>query len=377
MEVDEALEAFAATAADLDYALLSAQEGNFAAMPGQSREGALAILKRAADQLRDASDDLVDKAKVSPQAMGAPAKATTSAVGQVFGAAKAVASTTDERVARVKILSSAKDVASAIERLINAGRAVSNNPTEPELNNNLNSALLVANEEIDKLLAAVQNMGAGSEECDAAADVIAKGAIESLTGFGMGSTADLQELADELAALTKALDAAIGQVADSARNNPKALGGAASLTASTMPPIMKTANNAAAKTTDAVVSEHILVSGKKLADDTISALQTAKGVTANPGDYHRDQQLSNAVKAVKEDIRELLKAVDAAIPGKKELIEAQEKINSATDRLVHPSAPRGNAQVPFSLFISLFIYLSELFARCFYINYQSAEGFSL
>ena len=49
MEVDEALEAFAATAADLDYALLSAQEGNFAAMPGQSREGARAKIKPAAD----------------------------------------------------------------------------------------------------------------------------------------------------------------------------------------------------------------------------------------------------------------------------------------------------------------------------------------
>lgn len=171
MEVDEALEGFAATAADLDYALLSAQEGTFAALPGQTREGALALLKRAAEQLRASSDELVDQAKVSPQAMGSPAKATTNATGQVFGAAKAVASTTDERAARVKILASAKNVATAVERLINAGRAVSNNPSEPELNNNLNTALLAENEEIDKLLAAVENMGAGSEECDAATDV--------------------------------------------------------------------------------------------------------------------------------------------------------------------------------------------------------------
>lgn len=175
--------------------------------------------------------------------------------------------------------------------------------------------------------------------------IISKGAVEALTGFGTGSTADLQELAEELAALTKALEASVSQVADAARNNPKALGGAANLTASTMPPILKTANNAAAKSNDAMASEGILIAGKKLADATIEALQTAKGVTANPNDYHRDQKLSASVKSVKEDIKELLNAVDAAIPGKKELMEAQDTINSATDRLIHPSAPRGNSQM--------------------------------
>lgn len=148
-----------------------------------------------------------------------------------------------------------------------------------------------------------------------------------------------------MVALTKALEAAISQVADSARNNPKALGGAANLTASTMPPILKTANNAAAKTTDALASETILVAGKRLADNTIEALQAAKAVTAHPNDYHRDQKLTTAVKNVKDDIKELLKAVDGATPGKRELIEAQEAIAAASQRLVHPSAPRGNAQM--------------------------------
>ncbi len=53
----------------------------------------------------------------------------------------------------------------------------------------------------------------------------------------------------------------------------QALGGAANLTASTMPPILRTTNNAAAKTSDADASEHILASGKKLADDTSNLLQ--------------------------------------------------------------------------------------------------------
>jgi len=82
-----------------------------------------------------------------------------------------VASTTDDRVARIKVMTSAKNVATAIERLINAGRAVSNNPSDTVLNNNLNTAFLGANNEIDNLLSAAQNMGAGSEECDNASEV--------------------------------------------------------------------------------------------------------------------------------------------------------------------------------------------------------------
>lgn len=196
--------------------------------------------------------------------------------------------------------------------------------------------------------------------------------MELLSGYSSGTTADLQELADELTALTKALDAAVSQVADAARNDPKvfllflllflscllhdvwshtkptqlqALGGAANLTASTMPPILRSANNAAAKTTEAEASENILGVAKRLADDTTAVLHAAKGLTANPNDYHRDQQLAQTVKGVKEDIRDLLKAVDAAIPGKSELLDALERINAAIARFLHPSAPRGNPQV--------------------------------
>jgi len=77
--VDQALETFAATMADFDYSLLSAQDGTFVPTSSQSREGALELLKRACEQLRAATDDLVDKAKVSPQAMGPPAKVASPA----------------------------------------------------------------------------------------------------------------------------------------------------------------------------------------------------------------------------------------------------------------------------------------------------------
>jgi len=346
MEVDEAMQDFAAAQADLEYALHSAREGSFEPLKGQTRDGAIELLQLSTRALRDASDDLVDKAKVSPQAMGTPAKATTSAVGQVFGAAKAVASTTDSKPAQTKILGAAKNVAVSVERLINAGRAVSTNPSDAELNNNMNTAQAAVGSAIDQLLTAATNSGAGSDECDNASEVILRGALEILTGYAGGAgSADLQELAEELETLCKALNAAASQVADSARNNPKALGGAANLTASTMPPILKAANAASTKSPDAVAGENILNAGKKLADDTADFLQAAKGVAASPDDSSAGQQLSQGLRTVKDDITELLHSVDAAVPGKRDLLEAQMVINAATNRLTLASVGTGNSQV--------------------------------
>ncbi len=85
--------------------------------------------------------------------------------------------------------------------------------------------------------------------------------------------------------------------------------------------------------------------------------QAAKGLAAAPQDKQRDHQLSLASKGVKEDIKELLKSVDAAIPGKKDLMAAQQKILAATNRLTQPSIGRGNPQVP------LFAYFFPPFLR--------------
>ena len=93
----------------------------------------------------------------------------------MFGAAKAVASTTDSRPAQTKILTAAKGVASETERLINAGRAVSVNPADESLNSNMHAADNAVQAAIAVLLAAAGNAGAGSEECDAAGEQIRKG----------------------------------------------------------------------------------------------------------------------------------------------------------------------------------------------------------
>ncbi|KAL6051699.1 hypothetical protein QOT17_019055, partial [Balamuthia mandrillaris] len=344
MEVDQALEDFAAYQADLEHALISAQDGSFEPIAGQTREGAMSALKIACEQLKEATNQLTDAAKVSPQAMGPPAKATTSALGQVFGASKAVASTTDSKRVQTKILSAAAEVAAAVQKLINAGRAVSNNPSDNDLNSVMNVAFAESDNAIDQLLLAATNAGAGSEECDTAGEQIMQHALELLNGIG-SSNADMQELAEELAACCKALESAVTQVADNARNHPKDLGASASLTASTIPPVLKTTNNAAGKAPDQTTSANILAAGKQLAEDTTAVLSVAKAVTASPGDATKDQELSNSVKAVKTDIESLLKAVDAGVPGKKDMMDAQEVITSAIGRMLKPGLETDNPQV--------------------------------
>ena len=238
MEVDEALERYHASLADLEFQILSASQGNFQAVPGATREGAMELLEIACRSLQQASGELANKSQVSPKAMGPPARATTDAVDQVMSAAKGLASTTDSRATQVKILEAARDVGGETERLVQAGRALSINTNDPGLHKNVGKARDGVNLAIEELLAAASNAGAGAGECEKAAKEVLQQAQIELTGVG-GSGDDLQDIADDLASACRALESAAQQAAVSARTNPKNLGPAANLTSSTMPPILR------------------------------------------------------------------------------------------------------------------------------------------
>jgi len=345
MEVDEALQAYAACAADMDFAIASSENGQFEPIPGQTRDGALGLLSASTKALRAASEEVAKAAKVSPQAVGPPAKKVTVELGNVMRASKAVASTIDTPPARTKVLKAAKGVADEAERVLHANRALSTDPKDATLAAGSNRAKEGLDSAIDYLLNAANSAGAGSEECDQAAEAINKAALESLTGFPTTQRGDLQEYAEELAQALKALDSAIVQVADAARNNPRQLGPAANLTASTMPPIMTSANNASAKTTDRVAGAAILSAGKQLADDTSYLLAQAKVAGSKPGDYAADQAMTAAMQEVRHDMAELLKAVDSAIPGKRDLLASRDMIEASLGRLTKPSVVSENPQI--------------------------------
>jgi len=59
-----------------------------------------------------------------------------------------------------------------------------------------------------------------------------------------------------------------------------------------------------------------------------------RSVTAAPDDHTAAQNLTNTAKEVRDDIKELLKAVDAAIPGKRVLLPTPH--HNTTQLNTHP-----------------------------------------
>jgi talin len=346
MEVGEAMQDLKVAQADLEHALLSAQEGSLQPLSAHTRNGAVELLEVSMRTLREASDELVSNAKISPQAMGPSAKATVSATTRVFGAAKAVAAITDSKPLQYKILCAAKELSAAVERLVNAARAASTDQSDAELDANLANARSAVGKAVDQLLVAATNSGLGSLECDNASEFILRSAVEILTGYADNSSdlAHLEEIAGELNFLFRAVDATLVQLVDCARTKPKALGEAANLVASAIPPVLKVANLASTKTSDEATGETILKVAKKLATDTAALLQSAKAVAASPDDRTKQQHLGREHKTARDDMKELLRSVDAAIPGKKELLEAQSIIAFTTMRFTQPPIGSVNSQ---------------------------------
>ena len=105
VEIEEALEAFAATIADLDTAEIAAQGGFLEVVPGQTRENTVELLTMAIKTTNTSNAQLNDTARSNPAQLGVAVKACTAAASQVAMAAKGVASTTPGKPAQKKILS--------------------------------------------------------------------------------------------------------------------------------------------------------------------------------------------------------------------------------------------------------------------------------
>lgn len=105
MEIEEALEAFAATIADLDTAEIAVQGGFLEVVQGQTRENTVELLTMAIKGTNTNNAQLNEIARSNPTQLGAAVKSCTAAASQVAMAAKGVASTTIGKPAQKKILS--------------------------------------------------------------------------------------------------------------------------------------------------------------------------------------------------------------------------------------------------------------------------------
>lgn len=158
MEIEEALEAFAATIADLDTAEIAAQGGFLEVVPGQTRENTVELLTMAIKTTNASNAQLNEVARTNPAQLGNAVKACTAAASQVAMAAKGVASTTPGKPAQKKILSTgivivlhvaianvclAKVFSTQMEQLIRASRTLSSNPNDPSADLLMDSSLQV------------------------------------------------------------------------------------------------------------------------------------------------------------------------------------------------------------------------------------------
>jgi len=123
-EIEEALQQFDAINSSLEAAEFRANSGLLRPGPGQSRDGAKALLDRSFQNLSDSAKEVVLSAKGEGGNLGTAAKMAAESSALVASAVEAVAATTPIQSQQKKILASAKKLNKDIANFITSSRAL-------------------------------------------------------------------------------------------------------------------------------------------------------------------------------------------------------------------------------------------------------------
>lgn len=301
-ELEEALEQFEATNADLDAAEFAAQGGFLVAPPGQSRDDAVALLDQSVNLLLGDLNNVVAGAK-DPRSrkLGEAAKAVAGAAAQVAASVKTVASTTTDKTMQKAVLAQAKKFNKDVSGVISAARALLSRREEPALQSALNNAQQNVLNALSSLTAAAR--GLDSREADEAMDFISKESakLHHLTA-NPNSTADAQKKAQEaMIGAAKAVNAALAQLANVARANPRALGPASKMASTTVAQFISAACTAGTSSPNPEQTESLAKAALELISRTnalISAAKTAAARKDQPSYDSLNQSLVGVSKAV-------------------------------------------------------------------------------
>lgn len=292
-ELEEALEQFEATNADLDAAEFAAQGGFLVAPPGQSRDDAVALLDQSVNLLLNDLNNVVAGAK-DPRSrkLGEAAKAVAGAAAQVAASVKTVASTTADKTMQKAVLAQAKRFNKDASGVISAARALISRREEPALQSALNNAQQNVLNALSSLTAAAR--GLDSREVDEAMDFITKESSKlNHIKHNPGSNADAQKKSQEaMVAAAKAVNAALAQLANVARANPRALGPAAKMASTTVAQFINSAATAGTSSTAADQAESIARAAMELINRVNALISAAKAAAAR-----KDQPTYNALNA--------------------------------------------------------------------------------
>lgn len=290
-ELEEALEQFEATNADLDAAEFAAQGGFLVAPPGQSRDDAVALLDQSVNMLLNDLNNVVAGAK-DPRSrkLGEAAKAVASAAAQVAASVKTVASTTTDKTMQKAVLAQAKRFNKDVAGTISAARALISRREEPALQSALNNAQQNVLNALSSLTAAAR--GLDSREVDEAMDFITKESAKlNHIKHNPTSTAESQKKAQEAMIISaKAVNAALAQLANVARANPRALGPAAKMASTTVAQFINSATSAGLASMTPEQAEGIARAALELINRTNALISAAKAAAAR-----KDQPAYNAL----------------------------------------------------------------------------------
>jgi talin len=293
-EIEEALEQFDATNADLDAAEFAAQGGFLTALPGQTRDDGLALLDLNVKSLNDEVEDVSAIARdPKGRKLGEAAKKLANSAAQVAAAVKTVASTTKDKQMQKNCLAQAKKFNRDVAAVISAARALSAKREDTRLAASLTNAQTALKGGLASLTSAAK--GLDSREADEAMDVINKLAGERLVSITpSGDASHFKSAADAMINSSKAMNASLVQLASVARANPRALGAAARMVSSTCAQFIQDAANAAANAANQDAADGLIKNAQELIEKTNNVINMAKGAAVNK-DAETQNALNNAL----------------------------------------------------------------------------------
>jgi talin len=333
-EVDDALEQFAATSADLDATEFAAQAGLLQRPAGVTNADAAQVLAHQASEFTRAQREMVGTSRTAPAKLGGAAKQMSDATQELVNAVKNVVATTASRDEQKDTIAKAKAVIADTHDLVSAARSVAGSPNDPQLGGMLDTSDGRVTESLKALVGSTS--GVDTEAVTKAIEACSQ-APSRLKPTKTGVTFPVA--AEELTASVRILQAATAQAVTCARTNPKGLSQAAKITASSMPNFVKTANVAMGVAPDAGVRDAVMNDTRQVIDMVQKVLEDAR-TRVGTNSPAADRALGEAGDAMQESVKALLKTLGTG--GNPACDEAITKIMNAIDMMEagksHPDA---------------------------------------
>jgi talin len=324
-EVDDALEQFAATSADLDATEFAAQAGLLQRPAGVTNADAAQVLAHQATQFAQAQRELVSTSRNNPAKLGVAAKAVSDVTQELVNAVKNVVATTASRDEQRSTIAKSKALIADTHDLVSASRSVASSPDDPQLGQMLDGSDQRTTASLKALVGSTSGIDTEAvtkaiEACSQAPSRLKP--TKTATSFPIA--------AEELTASARILQAATSQAVTCARTNPKGLSQAAKIVASSMPNFVKTANVAMGVAPDQGTAQAVLNDARQVIDTVQKVLEDAQRRVASNAPAV-DRALGDAGDAMQDSVKALLKTLGTG--GNPACDDAITKIMNAVDMM--------------------------------------------